>query len=166
MTRALNSYPTDRKFGRLTPIAIFRQTGQLGPKFLCVCDCGKVGAYLVHFLRNGHTRSCGCLHDETITRRNTTHGLARSPEHISWLGMKQRCLNPKHPNYSYYGGRGIKIYEPWLTFENFLTDMGRKSSPLLTIERINNDGNYEPGNCKWATRLEQVHNRRPNRKPI
>lgn len=89
------------------------------------------------------------------------HGNRRSSTYSSWVGMKSRCLNPKDKNFRYYGGRGITICERWMTFENFLADMGEKPT-RLTIDRKNNDGNYEPGNCRWATVKQQNRNKRGN----
>jgi len=130
----------------------------------CKCNCGSEINVPAARLRSGMTSSCGCLAREG---NRLTHGDARkgkvSREWRIWANMKNRCLNPRCKAYPDYGGRGITVCEQWKnSFEEFLRDMGR-CPPKLTIERIDNDRNYEPGNCKWATRFEQGENKRNNR---
>lgn len=96
----------------------------------------------------------------SLSSKMTRHGLTGSPTYNTWASMKQRCLNPNSPKYRLYGGRGITICDRWLKFENFLADMGERP-PGLTLDRIDNDGDYEPGNCRWATSTQQIANRRP-----
>lgn len=130
---------------------------------LCLCDCGNTKLIRSSALTRGHTRSCGCLQREVVRQRNTSHGESRSSEYSIWAGMKARCYNPKATYYENYGGRGISVCEHWLhSFENFLSDMGKRPSPKHTIDRIDNDKNYEPTNCQWITRAEQNRNQRSN----
>jgi hypothetical protein len=162
-----------RQFGRLTVIA---EAGRDQRKvtWLCSCDCGATVVVRGTVLRNGHTRSCGCLKRELTSRRFTgnktrrhhvvhghTTGRRASREYKSWAAMKQRCQNSNHEHYPYYGGRGITVCQRWLgSFENFLEDMGPRPEGR-TLDRVDPNGHYEPDNCRWATPQEQRANRRP-----
>jgi hypothetical protein len=149
---------TGQRFGRWVVIAYAG-----GSKWLCVCDCGTVVVVWGHALRTGDSKSCGCLRDELISARSKTHGMTQSREFQTWASMLQRCANPNHPGYAYYGGRGISVCEEWrCSFLAFFADMGERP-PGCTLDRIDVNGNYEPGNCRWATAFVQTHNRRPLR---
>jgi hypothetical protein len=125
------------------------------------CDCGTEKVVAFAYLRNGDTRSCGCLHRDQLKARLTSHGKSNSREYRIWSGMLRRCTNQKAANYENYGGRGISVCERWRNFENFYADMG-VCPDGHSIDRKNNDSNYEPGNCRWATRTEQNNNSRHN----
>jgi hypothetical protein len=132
--------------------------------WLCQCDCGLKTEVCTSRLRTGNTRSCGCLHREAAAAKAkamATHGKSNCPTYLSWKSMKERCLNRKLKCYQNYGARGIKICERWMTFSNFLKDMGER--PVgTTLDRKNTNGNYEPGNCRWLTKRGQSNNRRDN----
>jgi hypothetical protein len=132
----------------------------------CVCTCGGTPVVQGRSLRRGDTRSCGCLGLEHSLSGNARrrHGMKHTSEYNTWNTMYQRCHNPNCASYKNYGGRGVKVCKRWQkSFDNFFSDMGRKPSPSHCLERINNDGDYEPGNCCWATRAEQSCNKRNNR---
>jgi hypothetical protein len=131
----------------------------------CRCDCGNEAVVAQGAIRAGRSRSCGCLHREELSARLTTHGGTNTPEHRAWKDMKGRCLNPDHEEYRNYGARGISVCSEWLdSFPNFLRDMGHRPSPKHSVDRYpNNDGNYEPRNCRWGTDKEQQNNTRRNR---
>jgi len=136
-------------------------------KWLCKCDCGNECIVIGSNLRRGNTTSCGCAHSE-ICRSQIVHGDARggavSTEHVIWQQMRERCRNVDGRHYADYGGRGITVCERWDDFNNFLEDMGRRPSEAHTLDRFpDNDGNYEPSNCRWATWVDQARNRRSNR---
>lgn len=136
-----------------------------GLRWLCRCQCGTEREVSGGHLKSGASESCGCITREVTSERNRTHGKSESREYEIWCGIKKRCHDKKCTRYSDYGGRGIKVCDRWLhSFENFLADMGPCPSKKHSIDRFpDNDGNYEPGNCRWATGLEQGRNCRRNR---
>lgn len=147
---------------RKVPVKIGDRFGQVvilseisHPIYSCQCDCGNVAGLNVLLLRRG-TRSCGCLR----IKARRTHGKSATPEYHAWHDFMRRCYNKNHVGYKDYGGRGITVCERWKKFENFLEDIGPRPSSLHSIDRVNVDGNYEPGNCRWATAKQQMRNQR------
>lgn len=131
-----------------------------------LCDCGNEIECFAADLRGGNTKSCGCLQREKVIAKNFVHGdnirTARTPEYRVWAHLVERCENPNDASFHNYGGRGISVCARWRSsFVDFLADMGRRPSPKHMIDREDNDGNYEPGNCRWVTRSVQNKNRRP-----
>lgn len=161
-----NSIPDELSgtvFGRLTVVGREHPTSR---RFmLCKCQCGKFKTFRRWQLENGKAKSCRCLSVELSKARFTTHGMSRSHEYEVWSSLKKRCLNPDHKQYADYGGRGIKVCKRWQGkngFANFFADMG--SCPNgLEVDRKNNDGHYEPGNCHWTTDKDNSRNKRNNR---
>lgn len=149
-----------KKFGRSLVISAVEPATKGRLRFLCQCDCGALHESDGRHLRSGGTTSCGCLGREHVIAAAKSHGKSKTPDYMIWRSMKTRCTLPTVATYHHYGGRGISVCSQWMeSFETFMKDMGPRP-PGYSIERINNDGNYEPSNCKWASKSEQSINRR------
>lgn len=176
--------PKRRKFGKIYPGHVYGRLTVIaeceGPKpapgrrrsyqkyYFCQCECGEASIVCGSKLTAGETRSCGCLTKDVTFKRSLRHGGnrrgRRSKAYNAWCHMRQRCYNEKNRSYPDYGGRGIRVCEKWRqSYENFLADMGEPPSPAHSIDRIDHEGNYQPGNCRWALKAVQANNTRLNR---
>ena len=145
---------TGQHFGRLTAVRDVGVDGHRSRLWLCLCDCGNEKVVSSGLLRNGKVQSCGCL--------SPGYRVRRDPIYLAWQSMLIRCTYPKTNGYKNFGGRGIVVCKRWHKFENFLADVGEHPGPGFTLDRIDVNGNYEPGNIRWSTLKAQANNRRNN----
>ena len=156
---------TGMKFGRLTVLKRVENNKHGQACWLCKCSCGNEIVVVGGSLKSGLTQSCGCLQREFMRNINLSHGMSHTKIYKKWKGMMARCYNPKHKNFGDYGGRGIRVCERWHVFDNFYEDVSQMEhfgEKGYSLERENNDKDYCPENCHWASAKEQCRNRRSN----
>lgn len=155
---------TGKRFGSLTVLKYCKGSQGCRSRWLCRCKCGNMTKVDAPNLKNGHTKSCGCLRGEVCRRAAITHGLSKTEEYGIWHGMKNRCYNENdQKHWKNYGGRGIKICDRWRnSFEHFIADMGHRPSVKHTLERLDNNGDYSPSNCRWEIPSTNLNNKRTN----
>ena len=149
-----------KRFDRLIVVGLGNPTKSGQKTWLCNCLCGKAKEIRHGDLRSGKSLSCGCIRKDMLIYKSKVHGMSKKPIYNTWLSMKARCFNKLSVNYASYGGRGITVCKEWLEFEKFYADMGDRPEGL-SLDRIDNMGNYEPDNCRWADWITQNNNRRP-----
>jgi hypothetical protein len=152
---------TGKTFNRLTVLGYAGYSGKV-PSWFCECSCEQKRIIKTSRAKlvSGHTSSCGCISSEKTSKRNKTHGMSRSPEYKAFCEARNRCNNPNYKDYHNYGGRGIKML---LTFQEFYDEIGSRPTEKHSVDRINNNANYERGNIRWATKKEQSNNQRTNK---
>lgn len=148
-------------FGRWTVLS-FSHKVKKNSFWTCRCECGTIRTISRGPFVNGGSKSCGCWRDESASIRSGSHHMAGTKVYVTWKNIRSRCENPKNTSYKYYGARGIKVCERWQVFEVFYDDIGKNWSEGMSIERIDNDKNYEPNNCTWIPKENQGKNRRIN----